>query len=191
MLGPFCLTSRMSTSRRSGLRTSAVRDGGAWVLHGVKQFITSGKNADVAIVLAVTTDRRERGISAFLVDTRPRAMSWPGSRRSSASMRQTPRRFSSKIAASRRRSDSDEGAGYKIALSGLEGAASASRAVAWHGACGVRGRAEICPRTACFGQPIFDHQSGAVPPRRHGHAARAARQLITIAAALKDAARRA
>jgi len=72
MLGAFCLTEPHVGSDASALRTTAVReksgDGDHWVLNGVKQFITSGKHADVAIVLAVTDKTAgKRGISAFLV----------------------------------------------------------------------------------------------------------------------------
>ena len=54
MLGAFCLTEPHVGSDASGLRTTATLDGDHYVLNGVKQFITSGKNADVAIVMAVT-----------------------------------------------------------------------------------------------------------------------------------------
>jgi alkylation response protein AidB-like acyl-CoA dehydrogenase len=54
MLGAFCLTEPHVGSQADGLRTTAVRDGDAYVLNGVKQFITSGKNGNVAIVMAVT-----------------------------------------------------------------------------------------------------------------------------------------
>ncbi|MGS0756982.1 acyl-CoA dehydrogenase family protein, partial [Roseateles sp. GG27B] len=70
MLGAFCLTEPHVGSEAGGLRTSAVRDGDAYVLNGVKQFITSGKNGDVAIVMAVTDKAAgKKGISAFLVPT--------------------------------------------------------------------------------------------------------------------------
>ena len=70
MLGAFCRTEPQVGSDASALRTTARRDGDHWVLDGVKQFITSGANGDVAIVMAVT-DREagKRGISAFLVPT--------------------------------------------------------------------------------------------------------------------------
>src|SRR5512138_483142 len=70
MLGAFCLTEPHVGSEASGLRTTARRDGDFYVLDGVKQFITSGKHGDVAIVMAVT-DRSagKRGISAFIVPT--------------------------------------------------------------------------------------------------------------------------
>ncbi|MGZ5215239.1 MAG: acyl-CoA dehydrogenase family protein, partial [Caldimonas sp.] len=70
MLGAFCLTEPHVGSQADGLKTSAVRDGADYVLDGVKQFITSGKNGDVAIVMAVTDKAAgKRGISAFVVPT--------------------------------------------------------------------------------------------------------------------------
>jgi alkylation response protein AidB-like acyl-CoA dehydrogenase len=70
MLGAFCLTEPHVGSEAGGLKTTAVRDGDHYVLNGVKQFITSGKNGDVAIVMAVTDKAAgKKGISAFLVPT--------------------------------------------------------------------------------------------------------------------------
>ena len=71
MLGAFCLTEPHAGSDASALRTTARRDGDSYVLDGVKQFITSGKNGHVAIVMAVTDKAAgKRGISAFLVPTK-------------------------------------------------------------------------------------------------------------------------
>ena len=70
MLGAFCLTEPHVGSEAGGLRTTAVRDGDHYVLNGVKQFITSGQNGDVAIVMAVTDKAAgKKGISAFLEPT--------------------------------------------------------------------------------------------------------------------------
>lgn len=70
MLGAFCLTEPHVGSDASALRTTAVREGNDYVIHGVKQFITSGKNGDVAIVIAVTDKAAgKKGMSAFLVPT--------------------------------------------------------------------------------------------------------------------------
>ena len=70
MLGAFCLTEPHVGSEAGGLRTTALRDGDSYVLNGVKQFITSGKNGDVAIVIAVTDKGAgKKGMSAFLVPT--------------------------------------------------------------------------------------------------------------------------
>src|SRR5678815_4133472 len=74
MLGAFCLTEPHVGSQADGLKTTALRDGDGYVLNGVKQFITSGKNGDAAIVMARTDkgagkDMGKRGISAFVVPT--------------------------------------------------------------------------------------------------------------------------
>ena len=74
MLGAFCLTEPHVGSEAGGLKTTAVRvrdgSGDHYVLNGVKQFITSGKNGDLAIVMAVTDKAAgKKGISAFVVPT--------------------------------------------------------------------------------------------------------------------------
>ncbi|MDH5247137.1 MAG: acyl-CoA dehydrogenase family protein, partial [Betaproteobacteria bacterium] len=68
--GCFCLTEPHVGSDAGAIATRAERDGEDWVLNGVKQFITTGKNADVAIVFAVTDKASgKKGISGFVVDT--------------------------------------------------------------------------------------------------------------------------
>ena len=70
MLGAFCLTEPHVGSDASSLRTTAVKDGDGYIINGVKQFITSGQNGDVAIVIAVTDKGAgKKGMSAFLVPT--------------------------------------------------------------------------------------------------------------------------
>src|SRR5512140_1281100 len=70
MLGVFCLTEPHVGSDASALRTSATRDGEGYLLNGVKQFITSGRNGQLAIVIAVTDKGAgKKGRSAFLVPT--------------------------------------------------------------------------------------------------------------------------
>src|SRR6185437_13477475 len=123
MLGAFCLTEPQAGSDASALRTSAVRERDSYVIDGVKQFITSGKNGDVAIVLAVTDKAAgKRGISAFIVPTNT-----PGY--VVARLEDKLGQHSSdtaqivfegcRIPAANR--IGAEGEGYKIALSGLEG----------------------------------------------------------------------
>ena len=70
MLGAFCLTEPHAGSDASAIVTRAGRDGDHWVLNGVKQFITTGREADVAIVFAITDKAAgKKGISAFVVPT--------------------------------------------------------------------------------------------------------------------------
>ena len=192
MLGAFCLTEPHVGSDASGLRTTAVRDGDDYVLNGVKQFITSGKHADVAIVMAVTDKAAgKKGISAFLVPT-----ATPG---------YVVARLEDK--AGQHASDTaqilfegcrvpvanrlgDEGEGYKIALGGLEGGriGIASQSVGM-----ARSAFEAALRYAkdrvAFGKPIFEHQAVQFRLADMAMAIESARQLIWHAASLKDAGR--
>jgi alkylation response protein AidB-like acyl-CoA dehydrogenase len=192
MLGAFCLTEPHVGSEASGLRTTARRDGDHYVLDGVKQFITSGQQGDVAIVMAVTDKTAgKKGISAFLVPT-----STPGyevarleDKMGQHSSDTAQIRFEGcRIPAAYRLGE--EGQGLKIALSGLEGGriGIAAQALGMARAAFEAALAYSKERVA-FGQPIFQHQ--AVQFRLADMAMRleAARQLIHHAAALKDAGR--
>ncbi len=192
MLGAFCLTEPHVGSEAGGLRTTAVRGGDDYVLNGVKQFITSGKNGDVAIVMAVTDKAAgKKGISAFLVPT-----ATPG---------YTVARLEDKMG--QHASDTaqilfdncrvpaenllgEEGMGLKIALSGLEGGriGIASQAVGMARAAFEAALAYAKERTS-FGQPIFQHQAVQFKLADMATRIEAARQMIWHAAALKDAGR--
>jgi butyryl-CoA dehydrogenase len=113
MLGAFCLTEPHVGSEAGGLRTTAVREGDHYVLNGVKQFITSGKNGDVAIVMAVTDKAAgKKGISAFLVPTTPGLHGGAAGRQDGPAQPATPRRSTSTTAACRPRTClGDEGMG--------------------------------------------------------------------------------
>ena len=68
-LGCFALSEPASGSDAAAMRTSARRDGDGWVLNGTKNFITNGASADIAIVFAQTdANARHRGIAAFVVE---------------------------------------------------------------------------------------------------------------------------
>ncbi|HMY71950.1 MAG TPA: acyl-CoA dehydrogenase [Blastocatellia bacterium] len=68
-LGAWGLTEPSSGSDASGMKTTAVRRNGGWVLNGSKNFITHGISADVCVALAITNrEMRSRGISAFIVE---------------------------------------------------------------------------------------------------------------------------
>src|SRR5207244_4346144 len=68
MLACFCLTEPQAGSDAAAIKTRARHHGNHWVLNGTKQFISSGKHAQIAIVFAVTDpEHGRRGISAFLV----------------------------------------------------------------------------------------------------------------------------
>ena len=136
MLGAFCLTEPHVGSEAGGLKTTAVRDGDHYVLNGVKQFITSGKHGDVAIVMAVTDKAAgKKGISAFIVPTDTPGLHGGAARGQDGPARQRYRADRASRAAACRSANrlGDEGMGLKIALSGLEGGriGIAPRAWAW------------------------------------------------------------
>jgi alkylation response protein AidB-like acyl-CoA dehydrogenase len=192
MLGAFCLTEPQVGSDASALRTTATlkADGSGYVINGVKQFITSGKHGDVAIVLAVT-DRAagKRGISAFLVPTDSpgyivaRLEEKLGQHASDTAQVRFEDCF-----VPRDNLIGEPGAGYRIALSGLEGGriGIASQAVGMARAAFEAALLYARQREA-FGQPIFNHQAVQFRLAEMATQIEAARQLIAHAARLKDA----
>ena len=192
MLGAFCLTEPHVGSDASGLRTTAVKEGDVYVINGVKQFITSGQNGDVAIVIAVTDKGAgKKGMSAFIVPTNA-----PG---------YVVARLEDKLG--QHSSDTaqinfdncripvenligQEGEGYRIALGALEG-----------GRIGIAAQSVGMARSAfevalayakerqSFGTAIFNHQAVGFRLAECATQLEAARQLIWHAASLRDAGR--
>ena len=68
-LGCWGLTEPSSGSDASGMKTTAIRRDGGWLLNGAKNFITHGISGDICVVLAITNrEMRSRGISTFIVE---------------------------------------------------------------------------------------------------------------------------
>jgi alkylation response protein AidB-like acyl-CoA dehydrogenase len=68
-VGSFCLSEAQSGSDAVALRTKAERRGDVYVLNGTKMWVTSGSHCAVALIMARTDpEQRSRGITAFLVD---------------------------------------------------------------------------------------------------------------------------
>lgn len=204
MLGAFCLTEPHVGSDASALRTSAtrvsasqdgttaVKNGDAYVINGVKQFITSGQHGDVAVVIAVTDKGAgKKGLSAFLVPT-----SAPG---------YVVARLEDKLG--QHSSDTaqinfdncripaenligQEGEGYKIALSSLEGGRIGIAAQSLGMARSALDVAiDYAKQRESFGTAIFNHQAVGFRLADCATQLEAARQLIWHAASLRDAGR--
>lgn len=191
LLGAFCLTEPHVGSEASGLKTTAVRQGDSYVLNGVKQFITSGKNGDVAIVMAVTDKAAgKKGISAFIVPTHT-----PGYQvaRLEDKMGQhasdTAQIVFQDCRVPAENLIGQEGMGLKIALSGLEGGriGIASQAVGMARAA-FEFSLDYAKQRTSFGQTLFEHQAIQFKLADMATQIEAARQLIWHAAARKDAA---
>jgi len=189
-LGCFCLTEPHVGSDAAAITTRAVRRGDRFVLNGVKQFITTGKHADVAVVFAVTDPAAgKKGISGFIVDTGS-----PG---------YVVARVEDKLG--QRASDTAqivfedcevpaanllgrEGEGYRIALSNLEAGriGIAAQAVGMARAAFEAALAYAQDRKS-FGKPLTEHQALNFKLADMATAIEAARQLVWHAAALRDA----
>lgn len=192
LLGAFCLTEPHVGSDASALRTTATREGDGYVINGVKQFITSGKSGQLAIVIAVTDKGAgKRGMSAFLVPTDA-----PGY--IVARLEEKVGQHSSDTAQINfencripvENRIGEEGEGYRIALSALEGGriGIAAQSVGM-----ARSAFEVALQYAkerqSFGTAIFNHQAVGFRLADCATQLEAARQLIWHAAALRDAGR--
>ena len=192
MLGAFCLTEPHVGSEAGGLKTTAVKDGGDYVLNGVKQFITSGKEGDVAIVMAVTDKAAgKKGISAFIVPT-----ATPGytvarlEEKTGQHASDTAQILFDNCRVPAASLIGEEGQGLKIALSGLEGGriGIASQSVGMARAAFDAALAYSKQRES-FGKPIFEHQALQFRLADMATEIEVARQMIHHAASLKDAGR--
>lgn len=189
-LGAFCLTEPGAGSDAAAITTRAKKVGNKFVLNGIKQFITSGRSADIALVFAVTDPNAgKQGISAFIVPTRTpgyqvmRVESTMGQRSSDhcqiafENCEVLPEQILG-----------EEGEGLKIALGNLEG-----------GRIGVGAQSVGMARAAyeaalayakerrTFGKPIIEHQAVAFRLADMATAIQAAELIVLHAARLRDA----
>ncbi|MBP6665840.1 MAG: acyl-CoA dehydrogenase family protein [Ottowia sp.] len=193
MLGAFALTEPHVGSDASSLRTTAVKDGDEYVLNGVKQFITSGKNGHAAVVIAVTDKAAgKKGMSAFIVPThRLGNHGWVVARIEDKLGQHSSDTAQINLENCRVPAENligEEGEGYKIALSALEGGriGIAAQSVGM-----ARSALEVAIQYAkereSFGTAIFNHQAVGFRLADCATKLEAARQLIWHAASLRDA----
>lgn len=189
-LGCFCLTEPEVGSDAGAISCRAVKDGDHWVLSGTKQFITTGKYAQVALVFAVTDKSAgKRGISCFLVPTD--AEGYVVSRLEEKMGQHCSDTATIVLDNCRIPAENllgAEGEGYKIALSNLEsgriGIAAQSVGMA---RAALDAAVEYANQRKAFGVEIVQHQAVAFRLADMATQIEAARQLIYHAAALKDA----
>ncbi len=190
LLGAFALTEPHTGSDAAALRTTAVRDGDEYVLNGTKQFITSGKNGDVAIVMAVTSKAAgKKGISAFWVPVNTPGYIVAGvEHKMGQHSSDTAQIVFDNCRIPAANLIGEEGMGYKIALSGLEGGriGIASQSVGMARAAFEAALVYARERES-FGKPLFEHQAVQFRLSEMAMQIEAARQLILHAASMKDA----
>ncbi|MFD2441098.1 acyl-CoA dehydrogenase family protein [Paracoccus kondratievae] len=189
-IGGFALTEPHAGSDASNLRTRARREGDHYVIDGAKQFITSGKNGDVVIVFAVTDPAAgKKGISAFIVPT-----DTPGYEVVSVEHKLGQHSSDTcalsftdmRVPAENRLGE--EGEGYRIALSNLEGGRIGIAAQAVGMARGAYEAALAYARERItFGRPIIEHQAIAFRLADMATQIEAARLMVLRAAKLREA----
>ena len=185
----FLLTEPHAGSDAAALRTRAAKKGDRWVIDGTKQFITAGRSADLAFIVAVTDAAAgKRGMSMFVAPTRS-----PGYRVAKDEDKLGHRSADSCQIALEALEVPEEnllgapGAGYRIALAYLE-----------NGRIGVAAQAVGVARAALeaalgyareresFGAKLIGHQAVEAKLADMATEIEAARQLTLHAAALKD-----
>lgn len=190
MLSAFLLTEAHGGSDAGAMTSKAMRVGDHYVLNGAKQFITTGKNADVALIFARTSKQGgTKGISAFIVPTATpgynvvRVESKLGQRASDTcqiAFNDLRVPVENRLGA--------EGEGYRIALSNLQGGriGIAAQAVGIARAA-YEAALDYARQRAVFGKPIIEHQAVGFRLAAMATRVECARQMVLHAAALSDA----
>lgn len=191
LLGGYCLSEPASGSDAASLRTKAVRDGDDWVITGTKAWITHGGIADFYTVMARTGEEGPRGVTAFLVpgDAEGLSAAAPEKKMGMKGSPTAQLHFDGVRVPDARRIG-EEGQGFSIALSALDGGRLGIAACA----IGVA-QAALDEATAYaqdrrqFGRPIADFQGLRFMLADMATQIEAGRSLYLAAARLRDAGR--
>nr|WP_201470912.1 acyl-CoA dehydrogenase family protein [Microbacterium hydrocarbonoxydans] len=159
--GGYCLTEPGVGSDAANVATSAVRDGDDYLLTGVKQFISGAGEAAVYVVMARTGEPGARGISAFLVPGDAEGLSFGAPEKKMGWHAQPTRQVildGVRIPASGMLGD--EGRGFAIAMSALNGGRLNIAACSLGGAQWALDRAvQYVHERVAFGEPLAEKQS--------------------------------
>jgi len=189
-LGCFCLTEPQAGSDAAALKTRAQKQGDGYCLNGTKAFITSGANADVAIVFAVTDAQAgKKGISAFVVPTDNPGYQVGGvEQKMGQHASDTAQIFLKDCIIPENHLIGMEGEGYKIALMNLESGriGIAAQCVGMARAAYDCALAYANERTS-FGKLLIEHQAIGFRLADMATQLEAARLMVHNAACLRDA----
>jgi len=189
-LAAFALTEPSAGSDASAIKTSAKRVGNHYVLNGTKQFITSGENADLVIVFAITDPAAgKKGMSAFIVPTTTQGFKVARlEKKLGLHASDTAHLVFDEMALTPDLLLGAEGEGYKIALANLEGGriGIAAQAIGMARAA-YEAALSYAKERQTFGKPIIEHQAVAFRLADMATSIEVARQMMLHAAALRDA----
>lgn len=160
-IASYCLTEPGSGSDAVAMKTTARRDGDSYVLDGTKQFISGAGSNDLYVVMAMTGDAGAKGVSTFVVEKDAPGISFgPNENKMGWHIQPTAQVIFDNCCIPAENRVGDEGMGFKIAMSGLDGGRLNI------GACSIGGgqRALDLAQTYsserhAFGQPIGQFQA--------------------------------
>ncbi|HEX6246430.1 MAG TPA: acyl-CoA dehydrogenase family protein [Nocardioidaceae bacterium] len=181
----YCLSEPEAGSDAVAMKTRAVRDGDAWVLNGVKRWITNAGVSEFYTVFAVTDpDKRSRGISAFVVEKSDTGVSF-GAPEKKLGIKGSPTRevYFDSVRIPADRMVGEQGTGFATAMRVLDHTRVTIAAQAVGIAQGALDYAlEYAKERQQFGKPIADFQGLQFMLADMGMKVEAARQLTYAAA---------
>ncbi|MFB8388080.1 acyl-CoA dehydrogenase family protein [Microbacterium sp. NPDC055910] len=188
-LGAYCLTEPGAGSDAAAITTSAIRDGDEFVLTGVKQFISGAGAASVYIVMARTGEPGARGVTAFLVPSDAAGLSFGANEKKMGWKAQPTRQvILDEVRIPAANVLGDEGQGFRIAMSALNGGRINIAACSLGGAQWALDQAiRYVNERFTFGEPLAEKQSVMFTLADMATELRAARALVRDAAAALDA----
>jgi alkylation response protein AidB-like acyl-CoA dehydrogenase len=188
LLGAYCLSEAHSGSDAAALSTRATRDGEEYVVNGAKAWVTHGGHADFYNLMVRTGGEGASGISCLLADKNTAGLlPQPPEKKMGMRSSHTATIVLEGARVPADRLISDEGNGFKIAMSALDGGRLGIAAVA----VGVAQAAlELATAYAKerkqFGQSIADFQGVSFLLADMATQIEAARALYLTAARLRD-----
>lgn len=161
LIASYCLTEPGSGSDAAAMKTTAVRDGDAYVLNGSKQFISGAGTSDVYVLMAKTSDDGARGVSAFIIPLETPGLSFGNNEMKMGWNSQPTRQVlldDVRVPVANR--IGEEGHGFKFAMAGLDGGRLNIAACSLGGAQRALDKAlEYAKERKQFGQAIADFQA--------------------------------
>ena len=191
LLGAYCLSEASSGSDAAALQTRAVREGDDYVVDGTKAWVTHGGHADFYNLMVRTGGPGPKGISCLLADaSTPGLVAQPPEKK--MGLRSSPTASitleSARVPADRLLGE--EGVGFRIALSALDGGRLGIAACAvGHAQAALDLAVEYAKERKQFGQRIADFQGLSFLLADMATQVEAARALYLSAARLRDAGR--
>jgi alkylation response protein AidB-like acyl-CoA dehydrogenase len=191
LLGAYCLSEASSGSDAAALQTRAVREGGDYVVDGTKAWVTHGGHADFYNLMVRTGGPGPKGISCLMADASTPGMH-PQPPERKMGLRSSPTASmtleSARVAAGRLLGE--EGEGFRIALSALDGGRLGIAACAvGHAQAALDLAVDYAKERQQFGQRIADFQGLSFLLADMATQVEAARALYLSAARLRDAGR--